>query len=524
MKKKIIGLLLVVTVLVMTVALTACGLAASGSNKADTSSGDITLDSCYALAVENGFEGTMEDFLKYIKGDSAYDIAVKNGFEGTEKEWLAYLKGQDGMDGTSSPITAKDLFDEAQAQGFTGTYFDFLKQYLNATDESESVSNSKAKLATVSVYCSFDVTYSTFTIRGYQTGTQIGISGGSGAIYSMNKEQGSAYIITNYHVVYNADSEQGISDKIFVYLYGSEIIGNELYTEEYAKQKNITGPDYRGMGIEATYVGGSQHYDIAVLYVENSDILKNSNAVAADFADSNDVVVSQTAYVVGNAEGEGISVTKGVVSVDSENLQMVVADSSEVTSFRVIRVDAAINFGNSGGGVFDTDGNLIGIVNAKTNADGVENIGYALPSNVVKYIAENILYYKNSSINKNYDVRKCMLGISVSSRQSSAVLDDEGKVRLKEQVMIVDVLEDGLASGKLQAGDIITSIKIHHNDEAEGYYTEYTVDRTFVIVDLMLTMRVGDTLKLVYERTTDGTTTQGEEVFVMTEECINEVS
>ena len=520
MRKKLLFLFSIVTIICLLFSLTACGLSSDG--KQNSSSGDITLDACYALAVENGFEGTMEDFLEYIKGDSAYDIAVKNGFEGTEKEWITYLKGQDGMDGASSPITVSDLYEEAKKQGFTGTYFDFLKEYLNVT--AEPTINNNAKLSSVSVYCSFDVAYSTFTLRGFQTGTQIGISAGSGVIYSLNKSQGSAYIITNYHVVYNADSEQGVSEKILVYLFGSEVIGNELYTEEYAKQNNSTAPEYRGMGIEATYVGGSQHYDIAVLYVENSDILKNSNAVAVNFADSNDVVASQTAYAVGNAEGEGISVTKGVVSVDSENLQMTVADNSEVTSFRVIRIDTAVNSGNSGGGLFDEEGNLIGIVNAKTNADGVENIGYALPSNVVKYIVENILYYKNSNINKNFDVRKCMLGITISSRQSTTVLDESGKIKIKETVMINEVLKDGLAYGKLQAGDVLVSFKIHHKDEAEGVYTEYKVDRSFIIVDLMLTMRVGDTLKVVYDRTTDGTTTRGEAEFVMTEECISEVS
>lgn len=518
MKKKIIGILTVIVAVCLLATLASCGL----SNKETASSGNITLDACYALAVENGFEGSMEDFLEYIKGDSAYEIAKDNGYQGTEKEWLEGLQGRDGMDGKSSPITVSDLFEEAKAQGFTGTYFDFLKEYL--TVSTDSTINNNAKLASVSVYCSFNVSYSTFTFKGFQSGSQIGISAGSGVIYALNKEQGSAYIITNYHVVYNADSEQGISENIFVYLFGSEVIGNELYTEEYAKQNNVTGPDYRGMGMEATYIGGSQHYDIAVLYVENSDILKNSNAVAVNFADSNDVVASQTAYAVGNAEGEGISVTKGVVSVDSENIQMKVADNSEVTSFRVIRIDTAVNSGNSGGGLFDQDGNLIGIVNAKTDEDNVENIGYALPSNVVKYIVENILYYKNVNTGKMYDVRKCMLGITISSRQSTTVLDEQGKIKIKETVMINDVLEDGLAAGKLQAGDVLVSFKIHHTGDAEGVFTEYEVSRSFIIVDLMLTMRVGDTLKVVYDRTTDGVTTREEAEFVMTEECISEVS
>ena len=97
-------------------------------------------------------------------------------------------------------------------------------------------------------------------------------------------------------------------------------------------------------------------------------------------------------------------------------------------------------------------------------------------------------------------------------------------IKIKETVMINEVLEDGLAAGKLQANDILVSFKIHHVGEAEGVYTEYKVDRSFIIVDLMLTMRVGDTMKVVYDRTTDGETIRGEVEFVMTEKCISEVS
>lgn len=523
MKRKVIIIAMAVSAILLSLALTACG-ETNVRVRSNASGDDVSLDTCYALAVENGFEGTMDDFLQCIKGDSAYDIAVRNGFSGTEKEWLEALQGKNGMDGKSASVTADDLYSEAQANGFTGSYFDFLREYLNVNKEA-GVSND-AKFCSVSVYSRFDVQYTTFTSRGYQTGTQINVSAGSGVIYSINKDEGSAYIVTNYHLVYSAESKQGISEDILVYLYGSETKGNEFYTDEIVAQEKITGaPDFPGMGIPATYVGGSLHYDIAVLYVENSDILKNSNAVAADFADSNDVIAGQTTYVVGNAKSKGISVTKGVVSVDSENLVMELSDNSgEYTSFRVMRVDAAINFGNSGGGVFDDEGKLIGIVNAKSTVDDVDNIGYALPSNVVKYVVENILYYKDTAA-KNADVRKCMLGITISSRQSSAVLDENtGKVKLKEVISIVELTEGGLADGKLKVGDTLVSIKIRHSGEPDGVYEEYEVTRSFIIVDLMLTMRVGDTVTLTYDRTEGETTVRGTVDFVMTEECINEVN
>ena len=522
MKKRLLIIATAATMALLLLALAGCGI---DGEKKTASSGDISLDACYALAVENGFEGSMDDFLKCIKGESAYDLAVENGYTGSESEWLTYLKGKDGMDGKNASVTASDLYNEAVERGFAGDYFDFLREYLNVINQSGV--SSDAMFCTVSVYSRFDVPYATMTTSGYKDGTQIGYSAGSGVIYSLNKDEGSAYIVTNYHLVYNADSAQdkGISDHILIYLYGSEVIGNELYTDEYVAQNKITGaPDYRGMGIEATFVGGSQHYDVAVLYVENSDILKKSNAVAVEFSDSNAIAAGQVAYAIGNAESKGISVTKGVVSVDSENLRLSITDNGEYTSFRVIRVDAAINLGNSGGGVFDDEGKLIGIVNAKTNVYVAENIGYALPSNVVKYIVENILDYKDTAT-KNADVRKCMLGITISSRESSAVLDEAtGKVMLEEKVMINEISAGGLADGKLQAGDILVSVKIHHTGDAEGVYEEHKITRSFIIVDLMLTMRVGDTLEMTYDRPTEDGVVRGTVEFVMTEECINEVS
>ena len=106
--------------------------------------------------------------------------------------------------------------------------------------------NSSLRSA-VSVYCNFE----TSSLGGSAT------SAGSGVIYELDGKNGSAFIITNYHVVYESSSKTSnkISDDIFIMLYGME---------------------YSDYAIPATYVGGSMNYDIAVLYVENSDILKNA--------------------------------------------------------------------------------------------------------------------------------------------------------------------------------------------------------------------------------------------------------
>ena len=86
-----------------------------------------------------------------------------------------------------------------------------------------------------------------------------------------------------------------------------------------------------------------------------------------------------------------------------------------------MRVDTAINSVNSGGGLFDDEGSLIGIVNAKIIYDGVENIGYAIPSNVAVSIAENIIHYCYGTDTES--VQRALLGITVSTSDSKAVYD-----------------------------------------------------------------------------------------------------
>ena len=407
-------------------------------------------------------------------------------------------------------MTVYDVYEEAVNNGFTGTFSDFLERYLTLTGETGL--NSDNLFSSVSVICSFTVKQQVQTFF-YGTILQEGTatSAGSGVIYSLNKTTGEAYIITNYHVVYNNSSEKGISDHICVCLYGSEIVGSEFYTQEIFGDKAVSK---EGMGIMATYVGGSMYYDIAVLKIQ-SDRLKSADVQAVTFADSNEVSVGQVAYAVGNAEAKGISVTKGVISVDSEKITLVASDKKSYVTFRVMRIDTAINSGNSGGGLFDSDGKLLGIVNARTTEQDVESMSYALPSNMVKYIVENILYYKDD-VDKSSDVRKCLLGINVGAEESSAVRTEDGRAKIKENVVVSEVTEGSLADGTLQVGDLLLTLSV---DRVNGETEVYVLDRSFIVIDLMLTMRVGDTVTVTYSRNGVESSAQ----FVMTEECIAEI-
>ena len=243
--------------------------------------------------------------------------------------------------------------------------------------------------------------------------------------------------------------------------------------------------------VRATYVGGSADYDIAVLRVNNPSALKG--ATAAKIADSSAFSVGSSALVVGNPEGAGISATAGIISVDSETIQMTAIDNeNQKNNFRVIRVDAAVNSGNSGGGLYNAKGELIGIVNAKIVSSSIENIGYAIPSNVAVAVAENI-------IANNGSFRRAVLRVTPTGTDTHLVYDTETLLTsIVETVKVGDVTAGGAGETiGLKKDDTILSLQVGEREEVE-------VTRTFHIIDEMLNARVGDTIKVTVVR--DGVT------------------
>ena len=388
--------------------------------------------------------------------------------DGTEQN-LGVVVGKDGSDG---------------ADGKDGSLV------IDGNESSVSVASAKGLRSAVSIVCNFQATVQQGGWRpGYgSTTTKDYSSAGSGVIYQLNKDEGDAFIITNYHVVYDASSntENGISRDISVYLYGS------------ASEENA---------IKATYVGGSIYYDIAVLRVEDSELLKNSNACQIDISDSDKVAVGDSAIAIGNAKGYGISVSSGIVSVDSEYITMTAADGRTEVSFRVMRVDTAVNSGNSGGGLFDGQGNLIGIVNAKIVDEGVENIGYAIPANVAVSIADNIIDYCFGTDTER--VQRALIGITVNATDSKAVYNTEtGCIGIQETVSVYEVSKGSLADGVLQKGDVLLSATLN------GQKTEIT--RQYHVIDMMLDVRVGDVVVLDILRGSEKSTVQ----ITITEDCL----
>lgn len=169
---------------------------------------------------------------------------------------------------------------------------------------------------------------------------------GSGIIIS---EDG--YIVTNNHVVdtssSNSYSYYDISDatSVKVKLYGSA----ETY--------------------DAKIVGKDSQTDLAVLKIDKTDL------TAAEFADSDQAVVGEFAMAVGSPLGLDTTVTTGIISAVNREVE------SDGTKYVCIQTDAAINSGNSGGALVNSDGKVIGINTLKLSGSGVEGIGFAIPIN-----------------------------------------------------------------------------------------------------------------------------------------------
>ncbi|MBQ8322630.1 MAG: trypsin-like serine protease, partial [Clostridia bacterium] len=179
-----------------------------------------------------------------------------------------------------------------------------------------------------------------------------------------------------------------------------------------------------------------------------------------------------------------------IVSVDSETITMSATDgTSRSVDYRVMRTDAAINHGNSGGGLFNAKGELIGINNAKNVEDDTDNMGYALPITNVKYLLENM--WANRTETEAGYVKRAWLGVETYIDSSKAEMKN-GKLELTETFVVSKVLGTGAASAStdetksLKTGDVFKSVTIG------GETTVLT--RRYQLGDLMLKIRKGDTV------------------------------
>ena len=230
---------------------------------------------------------------------------------------------------------------------------------------------------------------------------------GSGFIIS---EDG--YILTNYHVIEYADK-------------GGYAISVMLHD---------------GTRYEASIVGSEESNDIAVLKIDATGL----NPVT--LGNSDEIQVGDEVHPVGNPLGElEFSMTNGHVSA----LDRIITTETGGDAINMFQIDAPVNSGNSGGPVYNSEGEVIGIVTAKYQSSGVEGLGFAIPINDAVRIAEDL-------ITKGYVTGKAYLGVTVET-QYNAMYAQYYSMPLGAYIAGVEKNSCAEKAG-LQAGDIITRV------------------------------------------------------------------
>ncbi len=255
----------------------------------------------------------------------------------------------------------------------------------------------------------------------------IAIGAGSGVIIS---EDG--YILTNMHVVDQGD--------IIVTLHD---------------QTQHT----------ATFIGGDEAEDIAVIKIDATGL------TPAVYGDSDQLVVGQEVIAIGNPLGQyGGSVSEGIVSSLSREVTI---ENQQLT---LLQTTAAVNQGNSGGGLFNLQGELVAIVTAKSGGTSVEGIGFAIPINHAKTMIEDI-------IETGYTEGKAALGVRVIELLDQQSAAQYGVTKFGVYLYEIDPGSAAEDAG-LEIGDYVVSI--------DGNVVETIVDLTSHIAD----KQPGDTVEM----------------------------
>ncbi len=161
-----------------------------------------------------------------------------------------------------------------------------------------------------------------------------------------------------------------------------------------------------GETFKAEVIGSDSRTDIALLKIDAQGLKYSS------FADSDQLVIGQESIVIGNPLGEGITASTGIVS----SLEKEIYLQSAGVYMDLIQTDASVNEGNSGGGLFNINGDLIGIINSKSSSTyttTVEGMGYAIPSNRVVRIISNLKEF-------GFVKDRATLGVKVGSYSSNS--------------------------------------------------------------------------------------------------------
>lgn len=243
----------------------------------------------------------------------------------------------------------------------------------------------------------------------YGMSAQTDTATGSGVIIS---EDG--YILTNNHVVSSQTSSS------YYQVSQATTLTVTLYNDD---------TEY-----EAQLVGTDEQTDLAVLKIEKDGL------TAAELGDSSKIQVGEFAMAIGNPLNMPSTVTTGVISATERTIT-----SSDNTTYRAIQTDAAINAGNSGGALINSEGKVIGINTLKLSGTGIEGIGFAIPINDTIKIYQELI--------TNGKVIRPQLGIT--GRNVTEEIAKQNNIK-QAGIYIISVQEFSSAEkGGIERGDLI---------------------------------------------------------------------
>ena len=392
--------------------------------------------------------------------------------------------GRDGVNGKD--LNIYDLYEAAKVESGNPdlTMDEFLKQYLSYSPaELEQITSLKASInkslmASVSVVSRFK--------KRATNGYSYSRSAGSGVIVDIDRESGDMIVLTNNHVVYSADEDvmgDGYCDEVSLWFYGAE-----------SSNYKVTNKN----AMDAELIAASITYDVALLKVTNNQLVKSSKAEKVNWCEREENYMGETVYAIGNANGETMSATVGYISKDIEEIT-VNAGTEENPDYRhniVLRTSAPVNPGNSGGGLFNADGELVGLVKAKSKTES--DRGYALTAAATKRVVRKLLNAYNGNNTRGVSIVNHGIDFTVTDSYSTG-LNSEGLAEIREEVSVSGVAFNSSAAGALRVGDVIKNIKIIRNNVVVD---EVEVMREHNINDIMLAVTANDKVEFVVNRVT----------------------
>ena len=259
--------------------------------------------------------------------------------------------------GFAIPVTSSIVHSVAPITGTTAVNTTTTKQNNNDLSVIQTLDEESQNTVNIIKKVKPSIACITSVVQGTDFFNQSYESEGSGSGIVFYKDSQKAYIATNYHVISGAS-------RVSISLNECDLVSAEL-------------------------VGKDANSDLAVISVKLSDLAAAGvkDVQVAEFGDSDSTQVGDTVIAIGNALGQGNTATKGIISVGAKEVNI---NGKKLT---VLQTDAAINSGNSGGALVNSEGKVIGINTLKLSGTGIEGMGFAIPINSTTDITSQLIQY-----------------------------------------------------------------------------------------------------------------------------------